>query len=150
MFLTWVVQRSRLALSKGPNRVGVSPHLRTETDAVSETSYFSSAYLESGQWTKPEHPVILCENSWPYRDLNSDTSVIQPVANRYTNCAILAHIQIEVAGLNPGTFRIGIRHYQWLASLHTPKYVYNPMSVNYRTLFPLQGLNIKSLTQLAV
>jgi hypothetical protein len=28
----------RLALSKGPNRVGVSPtHLRTETDPVSET-----------------------------------------------------------------------------------------------------------------
>jgi hypothetical protein len=30
----------RLALSKGPNRVGVSPHLRTETDPVSETSCF--------------------------------------------------------------------------------------------------------------
>jgi hypothetical protein len=26
---------------KGPNRVGVSPHLRTETDPVSETSCFS-------------------------------------------------------------------------------------------------------------
>jgi hypothetical protein len=33
---------SRLALSKGPNWVGVfpPPHLRTETDPVSETSYF--------------------------------------------------------------------------------------------------------------
>jgi hypothetical protein len=31
----------RLALSKGPNRVGVSPpHLRTETDPVSETMCF--------------------------------------------------------------------------------------------------------------
>jgi hypothetical protein len=30
----------RLALSKGPNRVGVSLHLRTETDPVSETSCF--------------------------------------------------------------------------------------------------------------
>jgi hypothetical protein len=28
----------RFALSKGPNRIGVSPHLRTETDPVSETS----------------------------------------------------------------------------------------------------------------
>jgi hypothetical protein len=28
----------RLALSKGPNRIGVSPHLRTETDPVSERS----------------------------------------------------------------------------------------------------------------
>jgi hypothetical protein len=28
----------RLALSKGPNRVVVSTHLRTETDPISETS----------------------------------------------------------------------------------------------------------------
>jgi hypothetical protein len=28
------------ALSKGPNRVGVVPHLRTETDPVSETLCF--------------------------------------------------------------------------------------------------------------
>jgi hypothetical protein len=33
------VQWLRLALSKGPNRVGVFPHLRTETDPVSETLY---------------------------------------------------------------------------------------------------------------
>jgi hypothetical protein len=51
---------SRLALSKRPNRVGVSPHLRTETDPVSETSCFSSNYLDSGRWTKSENPVILC------------------------------------------------------------------------------------------
>jgi hypothetical protein len=30
----------RLALSKGPNRVGISPHLSTKTDPVSETSCF--------------------------------------------------------------------------------------------------------------
>jgi hypothetical protein len=30
----------RFALSKGPNRVGVFPHLRTETDPVSETLCF--------------------------------------------------------------------------------------------------------------
>jgi hypothetical protein len=54
----------RWALSKGHNRVGVSPHLRTETDQVSETSCFSflffSYQLESGQWTKSENSVILC------------------------------------------------------------------------------------------
>jgi hypothetical protein len=44
----------------GPNRVGVSFHLRTETDPFSETSCFSSNYLESGRWTKPENPVMLC------------------------------------------------------------------------------------------
>jgi hypothetical protein len=49
-----------LALSKGPNRVRVSLHLKTETDPVSETSCFSSNYLESGRWTKSENPVILC------------------------------------------------------------------------------------------
>jgi hypothetical protein len=54
------VQWLRLALSKGPNRVGVSLHLRTETEPVSETSCFSFNYLESGQWTKSENPVILC------------------------------------------------------------------------------------------
>jgi hypothetical protein len=40
--LTTVVQWLRLALSKGPDWVGVppSPHLRTETDTISETSCF--------------------------------------------------------------------------------------------------------------
>jgi hypothetical protein len=37
VILTWVVQRLRLALSKGPNKVDVSPlHLRTETGPFSE------------------------------------------------------------------------------------------------------------------
>jgi hypothetical protein len=27
------------------------------------------------------------EDSWPYRDSNSDPSVLQPVASRYTDCA---------------------------------------------------------------
>jgi hypothetical protein len=30
------------------------------------------------------------ENHWPYRDSNSDPSVVQPVASRYTNCATAA------------------------------------------------------------
>jgi hypothetical protein len=42
-----------------PNRVGVSPYLRTETNPVSETSCFSFNYLESGWWTKSKNPVIL-------------------------------------------------------------------------------------------
>jgi hypothetical protein len=51
----------RLALSKGPNRVGVSPHLRMETDQVSEMSCFLFPnYLESGRWTKSKNPLILC------------------------------------------------------------------------------------------
>jgi hypothetical protein len=33
------VQRLRLALSKGPNKVFPTPHLRTETDPVSETLF---------------------------------------------------------------------------------------------------------------
>jgi hypothetical protein len=46
-----------LALSKGPNRVGVSPlpHLRTETDPVSETLCFLvSRILDNGQSPKPQ------------------------------------------------------------------------------------------------
>jgi hypothetical protein len=40
MVYNWItgVQWLRLALSKAPNRIGVSPHLRAETDPVSETS----------------------------------------------------------------------------------------------------------------
>jgi hypothetical protein len=45
---------------RDPNSVGISPHLRTETDPVSETSCFPSNYLESGWWTKSENLVILC------------------------------------------------------------------------------------------
>jgi hypothetical protein len=50
----------RLALSQGPNRLGVSPHLRMETDPFSETSCFSSNYLEFWRRTKSETPIILC------------------------------------------------------------------------------------------
>jgi hypothetical protein len=31
------------------------------------------------------------ENSWPYRDSNSDILVVQPVASRYTGYTIPAH-----------------------------------------------------------
>jgi hypothetical protein len=34
------------------------------------------------------------ENPWHYRDSNSDPSVVQPVASRYTDCSIPAHNHI--------------------------------------------------------
>jgi hypothetical protein len=41
-------------------------------------------------WTpEPVWTTLRRENSWPYWDSNSDPSVVQPVANRYTDCAIL-------------------------------------------------------------
>jgi hypothetical protein len=50
-------QWSRLAISKGPNRVGVSPpHLRAETDSVSETSCFPvSRISDDGQSPKTKY-----------------------------------------------------------------------------------------------
>jgi hypothetical protein len=58
---SWNMEWWRLVFSKGPNRVGVSPYLRTETAPVSEMSVFlSSNSLESGRWTKSENPLILC------------------------------------------------------------------------------------------
>jgi hypothetical protein len=43
----------RLALCKGPNRVGVSPHLRTETDPVSET-LCSLVFQNTGRCTNSQ------------------------------------------------------------------------------------------------
>jgi hypothetical protein len=43
-------------------------------------------------------------NSWPYRDSNSDPSVVQPVASRYTDWAIPAppyHYQVHTNLINP-------------------------------------------------
>jgi hypothetical protein len=51
----------RLALSKGPNRVDVSPtHLRTETDPLSETVF--SNFWNIGRWTNSKNPVIMKMN----------------------------------------------------------------------------------------
>jgi hypothetical protein len=47
-----------------------------------------------GGWVGPE-PVWTTwrrENSWPYRDSSHDSSVVQSVASRYTDCANLAPI----------------------------------------------------------
>jgi hypothetical protein len=60
----WVsgpVQWLRLALSKGPNRVGVFPHLRRETDPVSETLCFFiiiSKNPDDGQGPKTQYLCI--------------------------------------------------------------------------------------------
>jgi hypothetical protein len=39
---------------------------------------------------EPVWMMLRKENSWPYRDSNSDPSVVQPVAGRYTDYAIPA------------------------------------------------------------
>jgi hypothetical protein len=87
-------QSLRLALSKAPNRVGVSPHLRMETDPVSETSCFSSNFLESVRWTKSENPVILCvihnrqnpvESAYTEYLKYTNTQLYQKLKSNYTN-----------------------------------------------------------------
>jgi hypothetical protein len=41
-----------------------------------------------GGWVgpKPVSTTWRSENSWPYRDLNSVSSVVQPIARRYPSC----------------------------------------------------------------
>jgi hypothetical protein len=41
------------------------------------------------------------ENSWPYRDSNFEPSVVQPVASRYTDSAILAPNWEKLSRENP-------------------------------------------------
>jgi hypothetical protein len=57
----------RLALSKGPNRVGVSPQLRTETDPVSETSCFTLYFFRIQTMDEVRKPI----NSADYTNLKS-------------------------------------------------------------------------------
>jgi hypothetical protein len=45
---------------------------------------------EAGWATEPVCMTWRRENSYPYRDSNSGSSVIRPIASRYTDCTILA------------------------------------------------------------
>jgi hypothetical protein len=44
---------------------------------------------EVGRTPEPVWTTWRRENSWPYRNSNSDPSVVQPVASRYTDYATL-------------------------------------------------------------
>jgi hypothetical protein len=101
------VQWLRLALSKGPNRVGVSLHLRTETDPISETScFFSSNYLESGRWTKSENPIILCVVFLHFNTASSTKKV------KYSQTRIKYYIQHALQLLNISKVYL-IIHYRY-------------------------------------
>jgi hypothetical protein len=55
---------------------------------------------EVGWTSEPVWTTLRRENSWPYHDLNSDTSVVQPVASRYTDWAMYLYtvlIQLQNA-----------------------------------------------------
>jgi hypothetical protein len=102
----------KLALSKGPNRVRVSPHLRMETDSVSETCFLSLNYLESGRWTKSKNPLILCElfcvREHPFFNCNSVFVYLSYVLEQ---C-------FSIGGPWPG---IGLWHQLYLAAGVSPR-----------------------------
>jgi hypothetical protein len=43
---------------------------------------------EAGWAPEPVCTMWRRENSWPYQDSNSDPSVVQPVASRYTDSSL--------------------------------------------------------------
>jgi hypothetical protein len=47
---------------------------------------------EVGWAPEPVWTIWRSENSWPYRDSNSDLSVIQPVVTRYTDIKSEIHL----------------------------------------------------------
>jgi hypothetical protein len=52
-------------------------------------------------WTpEPVWMIWRRGNSWPYQDLNSDPSVVQPIASHYTNYATPAPVWILTASLS--------------------------------------------------
>jgi hypothetical protein len=74
---------------------------------------------EEVEWT-PE-PVWMrsrSENSWPYQDLNSNPSVIQPIASCYTDYGILALVLGKcLAQISAGTLAILIEVFDlWFSS----------------------------------
>jgi hypothetical protein len=57
IYLSLLVQWLSLALSKRPNRVSPSPHLKTETDPFPKRCFV--VIQNSGRWTKSTNPMIL-------------------------------------------------------------------------------------------
>jgi hypothetical protein len=60
-----------------------------QTRARTRTAPVGSQRLTASTIARP-WTIWRRENSWPYRDSNSDPSVVQPVASRYTDYAIPA------------------------------------------------------------
>jgi hypothetical protein len=59
------------------------------------------------------------EHSWPDRDSNSDSSVVHPVASRYTACAIPASIDsVQYVSYKPSIQFILSLFHAFLVSLH--------------------------------
>jgi hypothetical protein len=59
VFIICVICDIGCPVIEGPNRIGFFPHLRTETDPVSETSCFLSLILIPGRWIESKNPIFL-------------------------------------------------------------------------------------------
>jgi hypothetical protein len=65
---------------------------------------------EAGWAPEPVWRTWRRENSWPYRDSNSESSFIQPVTSSYTDCAIPAPKIVSYSPQNTVSF---INHVDW-------------------------------------
>jgi hypothetical protein len=65
--------------------VSFTPRLLYPRERAPSTLRYEVGWTPEQVWTTWRR-----ENSWSYRDLNSDPSVVQPVASRYTDCTIPA------------------------------------------------------------
>jgi hypothetical protein len=122
-----------------------------------------------GGWVDPE-PVWMTwrrENSWPYRKLNSDPSVVQPVASRYTDCTIPTPQNMFKIMVNVQQ-NVGMRDYirsqwGWEATRSSferlslpPEYKFRALPVGYTKLLGFNNIRalkaelMKRVTWLAV
>jgi hypothetical protein len=62
----------------------VSDQLHTPAALPPVPIQFEAGWVPEQVWT-----IWRSENSCPYRDSNSDPSVVQPVGSRYTDCTIV-------------------------------------------------------------